>query len=133
VSGCFVMTCRQAQTFNAFTGAVRILLAARQTDSMRMFPLFLLPAVLCALLPVGLQASTLAMTSSHQACGVTTKTSAPPPPAAQQRLFDMNGDGRDEIILVEADALYGAASVVYRVPPARAWWPAVGARLDRGG
>ena len=147
---------------------------------MRIFPFSLLPAILCALLPVGLQASTLAMTSDHQACGVATKVSAPPPPAAQQRLaqsqatagvrdvawawlgsptsryphaalgsrqhaaslhvlpslahaqlqtyslplhrvfedriprlVDLDGDGRDEIILVEADALHGAALVVY--------------------
>lgn len=145
-----------------------------------MFPFSLLPAILCALLPVGLQASTLAMTSVHQACGVATKVNAPPPPAAQQRLaqsqatagvrdiawawlgsptsryphaalgsrqhaaslhvlpsvaharlltyslplhrvfedriprlVDLDGDGLDEIILVEADALHGAALVVY--------------------
>lgn len=147
---------------------------------MQRLPLALLPAILCALLPVGLQAGTLALTSSHQACGVTAKVSAAPPPAAQQRLaqsqatsgvrdiawtwlgsptsryphaalgsrqhaaslhvlpslahaqlqtyslplhrvfedriprlFDLDGDGRDEIILVEADALQGAALVVY--------------------
>ena len=147
---------------------------------MRIFPFSLLPAVLCALLPVGLQASTLTLTPAHLACGVAAKMSAPPPPAAQQRLaqsqvtsgvrdiawvwlgsptsryphaalgsrqhaaslhvlpsltnaqlqnyslplhrvfedriprlVDLDGDGRDEIILVEADALKGAALVVY--------------------
>lgn len=147
---------------------------------MRMFSFSFLLIVFCILLPVGLQASTLAMTSANQACGVTTKASAPPPPAAQlrlaqsqatagvsdiawvwlgsptsryphaalgsrqhaaslhvlpslahaqlltyslplhrvfedriPRLVDLDGDGRDEIILVEADALHGAALVVY--------------------
>lgn len=147
---------------------------------MRIFPLSLLPAILCALLPVGLLASTLALNPVHQACGVTAKVSAPLPPAAQQRLAqsqvnsgvrdiawvwlgsptsryphaalgsrqhaaslhvlpnlahaqlqtyslplhrvfedriprlsDLDGDGRDEIILVEADALHGATLVVY--------------------
>lgn len=147
---------------------------------MRIFPLSLLPAILCALLPVGLLASTLALNPVHQACGVTAKVSAPLPPAAQQRLaqsqvnsgvrdiawvwlgsptsryphaalgsrqhaaslhvlpnlahaqlqtyslplhrvfedriprlVDLDGDGRDEIILVEADALHGATLVVY--------------------
>jgi len=147
---------------------------------MRMFSFSLLPAILCALLPVGLQASTLTLSSAHQACGVIAKESAPLPPAAQQRLaqsqvasgvrdiawtwlgsptsryphaalgsrqhaaslhvlpslahaqiltyslplhrvfedriprlVDLDGDGRDEIILVEAEALKGAALVVY--------------------
>lgn len=53
---------------------------------MQRLPLALLPAILCALLPVGLQAGTLALTAAHQACGVTAKVSAAPPPAAQQRL-----------------------------------------------
>jgi len=147
---------------------------------MQIFPFSLLPAILCALLPVGSQASTLTLTAAHQACGVTAKVSTPPPLAAQQRLaqsqvtsgvrdiawawlgsptsryphaalgsrqhaaslhvlpslaraqlltyslplhrvfedriprlVDLDGDGRDEIILVEAEALKGAALVVY--------------------
>jgi hypothetical protein len=147
---------------------------------MRTFPLRVLPVILCALLPVGLQANTLALTSAFADCGVSTKVAAPPPPAAQHRLAqskatsgfrdiawawlgtptsryphaalgsrqhaaslhvlpsladaplqtlslplhrvfedrvprlaDLDGDGRDEIILVEADAVYGAALVVY--------------------
>lgn len=148
---------------------------------MRVFPLLpSLLVILCALLPIGLQASTLAVTTALADCGVPTKVSTAPPSAAQQRLAqsqaatgfrdiawawlgtptsryphatfgsrqhaaslhvlpssaaaplqtfalplhrvfedrvprlaDLDGDGRDEIILVEADAVYGAALVVY--------------------
>lgn len=144
------------------------------------YPLALRLTLLCALLPVGLQASTLTLTPASPACGVMAVAQAPLPPAAQQRLpqsqaalgardiawawlgsptaryphaalgstlhaaslqvlpatahaqlltytlplqrvfedrvprlADLDGDGRDEIILVEADALRGAALVVF--------------------
>ena len=144
------------------------------------FPLALHLILLCALLPVGLQASTLTLTPASPACGVAAVVQAPLPPAAQHRLAqsqpaagtrdiawawlgsptaryphaalgstlhaaslqvlpatahaqlqtytlplhrvfedrvprlaDLDGDGRDEIILVEADALRGAALVVF--------------------
>lgn len=140
----------------------------------------LLLMALCALLPLGLQASTLTLTPAAPACGVPALAQAPLPPAARQRLAqsqpvsgirdiawawlgsptsryphtalgstqhaaslqvlpaaaqgqqqtytlplhrvfedrvprlsDLDGDGRDEIILVEADALRGAALVVF--------------------
>ncbi len=144
------------------------------------YPLALSLTLLCALLPVGLQASTLTLTPATPSCGVVAVAQAPLPPAAQHRLAqsqatfgtrdiawawlgsptaryphaalgsplhaaslqvmpatahpelltytlplhrvfedrvprlaDLNGDGRDEIILVEADALRGAALVVF--------------------
>ncbi len=146
------------------------------------YPLALRLTLLCALLPVGLQASTLTLTPASPACGVTAAAQAPLPPAAQRRLAqsqpasgardiawawlgsptaryphaalgstlhaaslyvlpasttgppqpqtytlplhrvfedrvprlaDLDGDGRDEIFLVEADALRGAALVVF--------------------
>ncbi len=140
----------------------------------------LLLLALCALLPLGLQASALTLTPATPACGVPALAPAPLPPAARQRLAqsqpvsgmrdiawawlgsptsryphtalgstlhaaslqvlpaaaqgqqqtytlplhrvfedrvprlsDLDGDGRDEIILVEADALRGAALVVF--------------------
>ncbi len=136
--------------------------------------------LLCALLPMGLQASTLTLTPASPTCGLTAIAQSPLPPAAQHRLAqsqpasgtrdiawawlgsptaryphaalgstlhaaslqvlpatahaqlltytlplqrvfedrvprlaDLDGDGRDEIILVEADALRGAALVVF--------------------
>lgn len=155
--------------------------AGRTTNqSMRAFPLRLLPIILFVLLPAGLQASTLALTSALAHCGVSNKFSTPPPAAAHQRLAqsqatsgvndiawawlgtptsryphatfgsrqhaaslhvlpsvtdsplqtlslplhrvfedrvprlaDLDGDGRDEIILVEADLVHGASLVVY--------------------
>ncbi len=40
------------------------------------------------------------------------------------RLFDLDGDGRDEILLVESDALRGSALVVYGVSPVKGKAPA---------
>ncbi len=144
------------------------------------YPLALSLTLLCALLPMGLQARTLTLTPATPTCGLTAAAQAPLPPAAQQRLpqsqpasgtrdiawawlgsptaryphaalgstlhaaslqvlpatahaqlltytlplqrvfedrvprlADLDGDGRDEIILVEADALRGAALVVF--------------------
>lgn len=147
---------------------------------MQLLRFTLLLMALCALLPLGLQASTLTLTPANPSCGAPDLAVANPPAATKQRLeqsqptsgmrdiawvwlgsptsryphtalgstlhagslqvlpaadqgqaqtynlplhrvfedrvprlTDLDGDGRDEIIVVEADALRGAALVVF--------------------